>query len=120
MSYLIQIPEISDSRGTLNFIDKLLPFDIRRVFYISDVKKMRGGHRHKKTTLALICIHGQCLVKIQNLSSEDEVLLNSKNQCLILDATDWHTMDEFSNEAVLLVLASEYYDEDDYIYEPYK
>ncbi len=120
MSYLIQIPEISDSRGTLNFIDKLLPFDIRRVFYISDVKKMRGGHRHKKTTLALICIHGQCVVTIQSPSSKEQLLLNSKSQCLILEAIDWHTMDKFSKGAVLLVLASEYYDEDDYIYEPYE
>ena len=120
MPRLIQIPKISDERGSLSVINQLLPFDIKRIFYIYNVSGSRGGHRHKETFLALICIHGSCSVKVENPNEKNSFLLDSKDKCLIVDNTDWHTMDNFSDGTVLLALASEYYDEEDYIYEPYQ
>ncbi len=79
----------------------------------------RGGHRHKKTIQGLICINGECRITVHNAQGLKEYILTVPNQCLLLDPEDWHEMSEFKNNAILLVLASEYYNQDDYIYEGY-
>ena len=119
MAYIIDLPTFEDERGSLTVVEKLLPFDIKRFYYIYNVTDQRGGHRHKKTIQALICLNGSCEIYINNGKKEDYFLLNEPNKCLILDPKDWHTMDKFSNGAILLVFASEYYDKDDYIEEEY-
>ena len=119
MAYLIDLPTFEDERGKLTVIEKLLPFDIKRLYYIYDVTSKRGGHRHKKTIQALICLGGSCEVFIDNGEKKETILLDSPSKCLILEPKDWHTMDKFSKGSTLLVLASEYYDKDDYIDEGY-
>lgn len=120
MSYILNLPTFNDKRGSLTVVEKLFPFEIKRFYYIYDVSSKRGGHRHKKTRQALICLGGSCEIYVNDGEKEENILLNSPNKCLILDPKDWHTMDKFSKGSTLLVFSSEYYDVDDYIDEPYK
>lgn len=117
MAELLTIPTISDSRGSLSVIENLLPFEIKRVFYIYGVTSPRGGHAHHKTHLALIVLGGECQIDISTHSKKSSYHLTSPSMCLLLEPQDWHTMHSFSPNATLLVLASEPYDAQDYIYE---
>ena len=123
MAELIILPVFSDNRGSLNVVESLktINFEVKRIYYMYGIPKdcERGGHRHKKTIQALICVHGDCKIYIENEFEQKEFQLNSPDICLIVPPEDWHTMHSFSNNAVLLVLASEHYDKDDYIDEKY-
>jgi len=119
MAYIIDLPTFGDGRGNLTVVEKLLPFEIKRFYYIYDVTTQRGGHRHKKTIQALICLGGRCEIYVNDGKKEDTYLLDSPDKCLILDSKDWHTMDNFSKGSTLLVFSSEYYNVDDYIDEEY-
>ena len=121
MSQIITLPTVSDDRGSLTIIEKVLSFKINRIYYIYNVNSndIRGGHRHKTNIQALICVAGSCRINLNNGSVKSEVILDNPNKCLIVEPEDWHTMDNFSKDAVLLVLASEYYDASDYIDKPY-
>ncbi|MDA0986055.1 MAG: FdtA/QdtA family cupin domain-containing protein [Bacteroidetes bacterium] len=120
MAKLIILSTFSDQRGNLTVIEKQLPFPIKRVFYIYGVdNSVRGGHRHYKTIQAAVCIHGSCRVNNFDGKNKESFLLDNPNKCLILETSDWHTMSNFSKEAVLLVFASELFDPKDYIFEPY-
>ena len=71
MAYIIDLPTFKDERGNLTVVEKLLPFDIKRFYYIYDVTEKRGGHRHKKTIQALICLGGSCEVYINDGEKEE-------------------------------------------------
>jgi len=119
MPYIIDLQSFKDKRGKLTVIEKLLPFDIKRVFYIYDVDEwtLRGGHRHRKNIQAAICIHGACRIDTDNGSKKESFILDQPNKCLILEPQDRHTM-HFSDNGKLMVLASEYFDAEDYIADP--
>jgi dTDP-4-dehydrorhamnose 3,5-epimerase-like enzyme len=120
MAHLIDLKTFTDKRGNLTVIEKIIPFDIKRVFYIYGVdNSIRGGHRHHKTVQAAICIKGSCTISNNNGVKKDEFILNSPSKCLILEPEDWHQMHHFTEDAILMVFASEYFDEKDYIYENY-
>ena len=119
MAHLITLPTFSDERGNLTVVEKLLPFEIKRFYYIYDVKGERGGHRHKKSIQALISLGGSCEIYVNNGEDKEIFLLDTPSKCLILEAKDWHTMDKFETNTTLLVFASEYYDVNDYIDERY-
>ena len=120
MAQLIDLKTFTDKRGNLTVIERTIPFDIKRIFYIYGVdKSIRGGHRHKKTVQAAICIQGSCRINNHNGEQQTTYFLNAPNKCLILEPRDWHTMDNFSDDAILMVLASEYFDANDYIFEQY-
>jgi len=119
LGYLINLPTFEDPRGILTVVDQEVPFAIKRVYYLYGVTQARGGHRHKKTVQALICLNGSCEIFIHNGKEKETVLLDSPRKLLIVEAEDWHTMDKFSQGAILLVLASEAYDRNDYIDEEY-
>lgn len=119
MPQIINLPTFSDERGSLTVIEKILPFEIKRIYYIYNATEKRGGHRHLKTVQALICVKGSCEIFINNGKTKNTVLLDSPEKCLILSPEDWHSMDNFSDDCVLLVLASEFFDKSDYIDEEY-
>ena len=120
MAYLIDLKTFTDSRGNLTVIEKSIPFDLKRIFYIYGVdSSTRGGHRHHKTLQAAICIKGECKIYNNDNSREQVFHLDRPNKCLILETKDWHKMYDFSSDAILMVLASEYFDSTDYIFEPY-
>jgi hypothetical protein len=120
MAHIIDLQTYTDNRGNLTVIEKVIPFDIRRIFYIYGVDdSRRGGHRHHKTVQAAICLRGSCKIYNNNGQEERTFILNEPSKCLILETTDWHEMFEFSPDAILMVLASQNYDPADYIFQPY-
>lgn len=121
MANLIELNTFSDERGDLTVIEKILPFSIRRVFYIYNVDSSeRGGHRHFRTIQAAICIRGSCKIFNNNGFVRETFTLDSPSKCLILKPEDWHKMYQFSGGSILLVLASEEFDKNDYIWTPYE
>ena len=120
MAQLIDLKTFTDDRGNLTVIERIIPFDIKRIFYIYGVDdSVRGGHRHHKTIQAAICIQGSCHISNNTGSEQQEFILDAPYKCLLLDTIDWHTMHHFSKDAILMVLASEYFDPTDYIYKSY-
>ena len=119
MAYIIDLPTFQDERGGLTVMEKLLPFEIKRFYCIYGVTQKRGGHRHKKTIQALICLDGSCEVYVNDGQKKEIFLLDSPSKCLLLKPEDWHTMDKFTKGSTLLVFASEFYNKDDYVMEEY-
>jgi len=122
LASIINLNTFSDKRGDLTVVEKIIPFDIKRIYYIYNVEDkniVRAGHRHKKTIQALICLNGSCEIYSDNSIKKETFTLKSPSECLILNPEDWHTMTNFSKDSVLLVLASEFYDINDYIDTPY-
>lgn len=101
-----------------------VPFDIKRVYYIYDVnqEKRRGFHSHKKLEQVLICVHGSIKILVKTPKEEKVIKLDNPNKGLYIGNNVWREMFDWEDEAVLLVLASEHYDESDYIrnYEDYE
>ena len=118
---LIDLPKITDPRGNLTFAEaqQMVPFDIRRAYWVYDVPggESRGGHAHKRLRQFVIALSGSFHVTLDNGHERKTVLLNHPWQGLLIDVNTWRTLDDFSSGAVCLVLASEHYDESDYIYD---
>jgi dTDP-4-dehydrorhamnose 3,5-epimerase-like enzyme len=120
VAHLINLKTFCDQRGNLTVIEKVIPFDIKRIFYIYGVdSSVRGKHRHKRTIQAATCIQGKCTIWNSDGKKKEEFILDSPDKCLILEPADWHKMYNFSPDAILMVLASEYFDSNDYIFEEY-
>ena len=119
MSEIITVKEFQDSRGSLVPLDAEIPFSIKRVYFVSKVLSqeiVRAGHSHKKNKQALISAKGSCVVSVfDGKLCQTNYNLDSPTRCLILQPEDWHTIHNFSEDCVLLVLASEHYDVNDYI-----
>ncbi len=121
MAKLIELKTFADQRGNLSVIEEpQLPFAIKRVFYIYGVdSSTRGGHRHHKTRQALICLRGGCVVDSDDGTARETFALDSPRKCLILEPRDWHVLHHFTPDAILIVFASERFEEKDYIFEKY-
>lgn len=108
-----------DSRGQLVALEetKEIPFQIKRVYYIYDTLAdvRRGFHAHKKLKQLLICVHGSCKVLLDDGTDKEIVTLDKPYEGIFIQSNMWREMFDFSSDAVLLVLASENYDESDYI-----
>jgi hypothetical protein len=120
MAYLIDLETHTDKRGNLTVIENVLPFTIERVFYIYGVdKSIRGGHRHHNTIQAAVCIQGECKIYNNDGEKEEVFHLDMPSKCVLLKPEDWHKMYDFSEDAILMVLASAKFDQHDYIFESY-
>ena len=112
-------PIKGDSRGSLIAIEsnKDIPFDIKRIYYIFDTKPgvVRGHHAHKTLEQMLICVSGSCTIVLDDGENRNEVVLSDPSSGLYVGPNIWHEMKDFSEGAVLLVLASDFYNENDYI-----
>ena len=108
-----------DDRGQLVALEEFkdIPFRIKRVYYMYDTSAgvTRGFHAHKCLQQILICIHGSCKIHLDDGNDTAEVVLDKPYEGLYLSNNVWREMYDFSDDAVLMVLASEYYDENDYI-----
>lgn len=119
MAEIIELPTFGDERGTLTVLEKCLPFEIKRVYWMYDLNaQKRGGHRHIKTAQAAVCVSGACTFRIVGPSGESQFRLDSPKQCLLLPPEDWHELLDFAPETIVLVLASEHFDKNDYKLEP--
>ena len=118
---IIDLPKIVDPRGNLTVAEALtkVPFDIKRAYWVYDVPggESRGGHAHKRLKQLVVALSGSFHVTLDNGHECRSVLLNHPWQGLLIDTNIWRTLDDFSSGAVCLVLASEHFDEDDYIYD---
>ncbi|MCX7747168.1 MAG: FdtA/QdtA family cupin domain-containing protein [Clostridia bacterium] len=116
---MINFNTIIDSRGALVAIEeeREVPFQIRRVYYIFNTQNesKRGNHAHKRLRQVLICISGSCKVLLDDGSEKREVMLDSPEKALIVENMIWHEMYDFSKDLILLVLADDFYNENDYI-----
>ena len=116
---IISIPKIIDDkgRGKLSVIEKsIVPFEIKRVYYLYDVPSdaFRGGHAHKDLYQFMIPLSGSFEVSIDDGFNSKKIMLNKPDQGLLIPSGIWREMDNFSAGSVCLVLASEVYDESDY------
>jgi len=116
---LQELPIIRDSRGSLSFAEyqQSLPFLPKRYFIVFDVTEgqTRGGHAHNTIHQLLVCVKGSCLVALDDGKIRDEVWLDRPELALYLPPRIWATQKQFSRDAVLMVLASDLYNPDEYI-----
>lgn len=115
----VEFPPLGDDRGSLVALEalKTVPFDIKRVYYIFGTKAgvARGFHAHKNLKQVAVCVTGSCRMILDNGQERKEILLDSPTRGLLIEDLVWREMHDFSPDCVLLVLASEHYDETDYI-----
>lgn len=108
-----------DDRGSLIALEskKEIPFSIKRVYYIFDTLQevRRGYHAHKNLKQVCICVSGSCKFLLDNGKNKETILLDNKKKALYLEGLIWREMFDFSQDCVLMVLASEHYDESDYL-----
>lgn len=108
-----------DDRGMLVSLEEFndIPFEIKRVYYMYDTGKnvRRGFHAHRSLEQILVCIHGTCKVLLDNGKEKKIVSLEKPYEGLYVGNNMWREMYDFSEDAVLMVLASEIYKEEDYI-----
>lgn len=119
---ILDLPKIYDPRGNLTVAEQMrnVPFEVKRVYWTYDVPagERRGGHAHKECVEFIIAVSGSFTVTLDDgKGNHKDFHLNHPWQGLLVPTGIWRTLEDFSSGAVCLVLASELYDEDDYIYE---
>ena len=115
---ILDIPKIKDTRGNLAVIEKkVLPYSVKRVYYLYDVPSdaYRGGHAHKEQYEFLIAISGSFEVILDDGAIKKTVMLNKPDKGLLIPTGIWRELQNFSSGSVCLVLASDVFDEEDYI-----
>ena len=116
---LIDFQVLGDERGQLVSLEqhKNVPFEIKRIYYMYGMKSElpRGFHAHKNLEQVAICINGSCTFVLDDGVNREEIILNSPTVGLYIDNNKWREMYNFSSDCILMVLASELYDESDYI-----
>lgn len=115
----IDIRTIGDERGQLCVIeqDKDLPFQVKRFYYLTnlDCHTPRGFHAHRCLRQIAICVAGSCEMIFDDGNRKESIVMNSSSKGLLIEPYIWHEMHNFSNDCILLVLASDNYEESDYI-----
>lgn len=115
---MIKFPVVEDSRGNLAFIQNdILPFEFKRIYYLFDIPSnaFRGGHSHINQNEVLIALSGSFEVTVNDGFEKKSFLLNKPNVGLYISTGIWRELQNFSSGAVCLVIASDVFDEDDYI-----
>ena len=119
---IIDLPKIYDPRGNLTVAEQMrnVPFEVKRVYWTYDVPagERRGGHAHKECVENIIAVSGSFTVTLDDgKGNHKDFHLNHPWQGLLVPTGIWRTLEDFSSGAVCLVLASEFFDEADYLYE---
>ena len=119
---IIDLPKIYDPRGNLTVAEQMrnVPFEVKRVYWTYDVPagERRGGHAHKECVEFIIAVGGSFTVTLDDgKGNHKDFHLNHPWQGLLVPTGIWRTLEDFSSGAVCLVLASEFFDEADYLYE---
>lgn len=115
----IELKTIKHIGGSLSVVEAVrdIPIEIKRIFYIWDTLEstQRGGHAHKELVECFIAIYGECDLVFNDGASSQTFHMNDPSECLIVPPGYWLDIKNFKKDSVLLVLASDYYEEDDYI-----
>jgi dTDP-4-dehydrorhamnose 3,5-epimerase-like enzyme len=115
---IIDIPKIENPLGNLAVIEnEVVPFEIKRVYYLFDIpsSSTRGGHSHRSLRQVLIAISGSFDVILKDGETTKTITLNKPDKGLLIEKNIWRELENFSSGAVCLVLASNVYNEEDYI-----
>ena len=116
--FKIDIKNINDERGTLIPIEALkdVPFEIKRVYFLlSKEVAIRGSHGHKKLDQAILCLSGSMDLILDDGKNKKKLKISSSDQIILINRMIWHELVNFSQDCVLAVFASAYFDEKDYI-----
>ena len=115
---ILDLPRINDPRGNLTFVEanRHIPFSIQRVYYLYDVPggSERGGHAHKSLRQLIIALSGSFDIHLDDGFGKKTIHMNRSYNGLYVCPMIWREIDNFSSGAVCMVLASDYYDEQDY------
>lgn len=116
---LISLQAHGDDRGSLIALEEgiNIPFSVKRVYYLFNTKDgvRRGFHAHKTLKQVAIVVRGSCRFVLDDGNEKVEVLLDNPAKGLLIESFMWREMYDFTDDCVLMVLASDYYDENDYI-----
>jgi dTDP-4-dehydrorhamnose 3,5-epimerase-like enzyme len=117
LTKLIKTPAISTDGTLVQLQSPEIPFDIKRVYFIYGVSvgAVRGGHTHKENIQVLFCIQGDIVVALDDGKTKEKVLLNKPNVGVLLEPGVWHEMQNFKKDTILLVLASQKHEPEDYV-----
>jgi dTDP-4-dehydrorhamnose 3,5-epimerase-like enzyme len=112
----VDFKTMTDGRGNLTIVESELPFSIQRVYYLHSVPsgQQRGAHAHKELEQIAIAVHGSLEITLDNGKSTEKFLMDDPTKGLYIPKLVWRTLQNFSKDAVLLVLASLKYSEEDY------
>lgn len=118
---LIKLPEIKDSRGNLSFIEsnKNIPFEIKRIYYIYEVpvNQERAAHAHKELNQIIFCLSGSLEIVLDDGSNKKTIILDSPSEGLFMSSKIWRDIKFCKKSSLCMVVADQYYDENDYIRE---
>jgi len=116
----VEVKKISDNKWDLSFFESNneIPFDIKRVYYIYNLKEnwtSRWKHAHFDTDQVLFCINWSVVITLDDWNHKESIKLDSQNKWIVIPKMIWHTMSDFTDNCIMLVVASKKYNEDDYI-----
>ena len=117
---LLTFKEFLNEKGSLIALEEManIPFQIKRIYYIFNSEgNLRGLHAHKQLKQVLICVSGSCSVKVEYNGTCELYQLSKENQGLLIEGLVWREMFDFKEDTVLIVLASELYNPQDYIFD---
>lgn len=121
MIKILDIETHSDERGSLAVIESMndIPFDIKRIYYLFSNQEgvVRGKHAHKNLKQVYIAISGSCKVILDDGTKKTEIILDNPMQGIFIDEVIWRELSNLSKDCVLLVLADNVFEEDDYIHD---
>ena len=117
--FLINVPTFTDERGAISVLDKELPFQIKRVFWLHHIVagKDRGAHALMYSSEIMVAVHGSFVVDLNDTESKTSILLNSPDKGLIIRPGVWFRTHSYKDDGVSLILAEEEYARDKYTYD---
>lgn len=118
-SQIIDVSTVTDSRGSLSFIENpQIPFLVKRLYYFFDTSPIavRGEHGHRQLQQMIICLQGAVDLQVYNKHEDITYRLESPTQAVYIPEMSWRRLDNFLENTICIVLASEQYDKSDYIY----
>jgi len=118
LARLINLKTFTDTRGSLTVIERVIPFEIKRIFYVNGPDQFKNGRKRMKQ--AVICLKGNCLITNHTGTEDQHFVLNSADQCLLLAPEDRYDMLEIADDSILMVLASEPFEVPERVREPYQ
>lgn len=112
---LLNLPTFTDIRGSLTVLERALPFEVVRTYWIYGADgQTRGGHRHMFSRQGLVAMSGKISIYMNDGVTQEKVELSHPSQCLLVETKDWHTM-TFGPASILMVMSSHPYDRSEYI-----